>query len=103
MEPAKPVNIKWEEGAPTSVDCCDHQAVWLNGLVYLGGGFDTEWSLHIIYCYNPVSDLWSSPINTDPSHYFAMTTLNNKLLIAGGQDQYGKKTSQILLMDMLIS
>ena len=93
------MNIKREEGAPTSVGCCDHQAVWLNGLVYLGGGYDTERLLHIIYYYDPVSNSWSSPIDTDPSHYFAMTTLNNRLLIAGGQDRYKKKTSQILLMD----
>ena len=77
----------------------DHTAVWLNGLVYVGGGDETGWdSSYIINCYDPVNNSWSSPINT-PYCYFAMTSLNNKLLIAGGQDKRYKKTNQILTMD----
>jgi len=78
-----------------------HTAVWLNGLVYVGGGFQTGVlsGSYTINCYNPVNNLWSSsPINT-PYCYFAMTTLNNNLLIAGGEDKYYKRTNQILTMD----
>ena len=75
-----------------------HTAVWLNGLVYVGGGFETIIKeSYIINCYDPVNNSWSSHINT-PYCHFAMTTLNNKLLIAGGQEGY-KKTNQILTMD----
>ena len=74
----------------------DHTAVWLNGLVYVGGGFETGPNAsYIINCYDPVNNSWSSPINT-PYCHFAMTTFNDKLLIAGGQD---KRTNQILTMD----
>ena len=75
-----------------------HTAVWLNGLVYVGGGNETGWRpSYIINFYDPVNNSWSSPINT-PNCYFAMTTLNDKLLIAGGQDK-SKRTNQILTMD----
>ena len=91
--------MKWEEGAPTPVGCAIHTAVWLNGLVYVGGGIETGWkSSYIINCYDPVNNSWNSPINT-PYCDFAMTSLNNKLLIAGGKDKSDKKTNQILTMD----
>ena len=93
------MNIKWEEGAPAPVGRDGHTAVWLNGLVYVGGGFETGVNAsYIINCYDPVNNLWSSPINT-PYCHFAMTTFHNKLLIAGGRDKSYKKTNQILTMD----
>ena len=78
----------------------NHTAVWLNGLVYVGGGFDAGkvGESFTINCYDPVKKSWSSPINT-PYYYFAMTKLNNKLLIVGGEDKSDKVTNQILAMD----
>ena len=79
--------------------CAGHTAVWLNGLVYVGGGWKTEvMPSYIINCYDSVNNLWSSSINT-PYCLFAMTTLNNKLLIAGGMDKSYNRTNQILTMD----
>ena len=76
----------------------EHTAVWLNGLVYVGGGYETGWkSSYTINCYDPVNNSWGSPINT-PYCLFAMTTFNTILLIAGGEDKSGKKTNQILTM-----
>ena len=93
------MNIKWEEGAPAPVGRFGHTAVWLNGLVYVGGGFETgSKASYIINCYDPVNNSWSSPINT-PYGHFVMTTLNNNLLIAGGRDKRYKTTNQILTMD----
>ena len=92
------MNIKWEEGAPAPLGCVEHTAVWLNGLVYVGSGYESGVGpSHDINCYDPVNNSWSSPINT-PYSLFAMTTLNSKLLIAGGEDKSGKKTNQILTM-----
>ena len=77
----------------------DHTAVWLNGLVYVGGGNEAGMGAsYTINCYDPVKDSWSSTINT-PYCHFAMTKLNNKLLIAGGWDTSYKVTNQILTMD----
>ena len=93
------MNIKWEEGTAAPVGCADHTAVWLNGLVYVGGGFEAGWKAsYTINCYDPVKNSWSSPINT-PFCYFAMTKLNNKLLIAGGEFKSEEKTNQMLTMD----
>ena len=94
-----PVNIKWKEGAPAPVGRAYHTAVWLNGLVYVGGGNKTgARGSYIIDCYDPVNNSWSSPINT-PYCHFAMTTLNDYLLIAGGWDKSYKTTNQVLTMD----
>ena len=98
------MNIKWEEGAPAPLGCSSHTAVWLNGLVYVGGGWEGKvggsyGSLsYNINCYDPVNKSWRSPINS-PYFYFAMTTLNNKLLIAGGMDKSNQSNNQILTMD----
>ena len=74
-----------------------HTAVYLNGVVYVGGGIDTGGSLCYINCYDPVNNSWSSPINTTYC-YFALTTLNNRLIIAGGQ-KGGIKANQIFTLD----
>ena len=93
------MNIKWEEGAPAPVSRYGHTAVWLNGLVYVGGGWETGYQLsYIINCYDPVNNSWSSSINTAYCD-FAMTTLNNKLVTAGGRDRSGKLTTQVLTLD----
>ena len=93
------MNIKWEEGAPAPVNFYDgHTAVWLNGVVYVGGGFETPVKHSCrIDCYNPVNNLWSSPINT-PYSLFTLTTLNNKLLTVGGMKR-NSRTKQILIMN----
>ena len=98
------MSIKWEEGAPAPLGFSSHTVVWLNGLVYVGGGWEGKVGVsygslsYNINCYDPVNKSWRSPINT-PYCDFAMTTLNNKLLIAGGEDKSYKKTNQILTMD----
>ena len=93
------MNIKWEEGAPAPVSRHGHTAVWLNGLVYMGGGYETGWKAsYIINCYDPVNNSWSSSINTTYCG-FAMTTLNNKLVTAGGRDRSDKRTTQVLILD----
>ena len=70
------------------VGCANHTAVWLNGLVYVGGGYEAGvvGGSYTINCYDPVRNSWSSIINT-PYCLFAMTKLNNKLLTAGGNDK----------------
>ena len=92
------MNIKWEEGAPAPAKCYDNTAMWLNGLVYVGSGYQSGAPLYCIHCYDSVINSWRSSINTSYCH-FAMTTLNNKLLIAGGRDKSYKITNQILTMD----
>ena len=89
-----PLNIEWKQGAPASVGCYGHTLVRLNGLVYVGGGY--EIGIFNIKCYDPVKNSWSF-IDT-PYCKFTLTTLNGNLLIAGGEDKKSKKTNQILKM-----
>ena len=93
------VNIKWEEGAPITVTSKGNTAIWLNGLVYVGGGYEAAGQgSHFINCYDYVKNLWIPPINA-PYCFFAMTTLKNSLFIVGGQDKSYKRTNQILTLD----
>ena len=65
----------------------------------MGGGYEPGAKVsYMINCYDPVNNSWSSSIDT-PYKFFAMTTLNNKLVTAGGKDRSGKITNQILTMD----
>ena len=65
----------------------------------MGGGRETAYKpSYIINCYDPVNNSWSSSINT-PYHNFAMTTLNNELVTAGGEDRSYNKTNKVLTLD----
>ena len=90
--------FRWEEGASAPVGCYGHTAVWLNGLVYVGGGNEVEQASHKISVYNPVKNLWSSSIIA-PYCYFTMTTLNNKLVTAGGVDNNNHKSKKVFTVD----
>jgi len=88
-----PVNIKWQEGGPAPVKDHNYTAVLHDGKVYIGGGHDT------INIYTPANNSWSpSPIN-HPYKYFAITTLNNQLITAGGMDKSNKVTNKIFSLD----
>ena len=58
-----------------------------------------EWGHHLkyTYIYDPVNPSWSTPLNA-PYCQFAMTTLNNNLLIAGGKDNSNRKTDEISML-----
>ena len=80
----RPVNIKWEEGAPAPVATVGHTAVLFNGAVYIGGGAcDNEDDIYRINIYHPDTHKWDDAIDT-PHAFFAMTVLVDKLIIVGG-------------------
>ena len=89
------MKITWTEGTRSKECSFDHTAVWLNGRVYVGGGRETIFlSSNSINCYDPDRDSWNS-INIDYRD-FAMTILDNKLVIVGGHaKEGGKKTEKI--------
>ena len=60
----------------------------------IGGGYKDSYTIN---CYDSVSDSWSS-INTGYRH-IAMTALNNKLLIAGGEDRRNNRTKEMFTLD----
>ncbi|XP_065916810.1 serine/threonine-protein kinase WNK-like isoform X2 [Dysidea avara] len=99
------VKITWQEGDPAPVCHANHTAVFCDGKVYIGGGYEGSkkavfgTGFYRIDVYNLGNNSWSpSPIST-PFCDFAMTTLNNQLITAGGKDSSGKVTNKTLLMD----
>ena len=78
--------VKWEELAPLPVCCNAHTAVLLGGNVYVGGGFegrsDNDYQdSYRLDVYNLTTNRWDpSPITT-PYCAFAMTVLDDKLVM----------------------
>ena len=80
--------VKWEELAPLPVGRSGHTVVLLDGSVYVGGGLEGSTSnkqySYRLDVYNLTTNQWSpSPITT-PYCAFAMTVLDDKLVVAGG-------------------
>ena len=93
-----PATTKWQEVSNTPVGRVGHTAVWLDGLVYVGSGHEAGVGVsYKIHIYDLVDCSWSVPINA-PYCQFAMTTLNNNVVIAGGKDRSNRKTNQILAL-----
>ena len=99
----KPVKAKWKEVAPLSVGHTAHTAVLLQGSVYVGGGFEgksvnKDKDCYTIDIYNVYADQWSTSPITTPYCAFAMTVLDDKLIIAGGRAKSGEITNKILML-----
>ena len=96
--------VKWKELAPLPVCRNAHTAVLLGGVVYVGGGYEGNNVNDYQYCYrldvyNLTTNQWSpSPITT-PYDSFAMTVLDDKLVIAGGTTKNGEVVKKILVLN----
>ena len=81
--------VKWEELTPIPVRRSGHTAVLLDGVVYIGSGFEGKSSYnrkssYRLDVYDLTANHWSSTPITTPYCHFAMTILGNKLVTAGG-------------------
>jgi len=93
--------VKWEEIAPLPVGRSAHTAVLLQGSVYVGGGaegtnirnYKHSFSVDV---YNLYTNQWSASSIITPHCSFAMTVLDNKLLIAGGCTKDDTVTKAVL-------
>ena len=73
-----------------------HTAVLHDGKVYIGGGYGSPYKINI---YTFANNSWNpSPISIS-FNYFALTTLNNQLITAGGMDRSNKVTNKIFSLD----
>ncbi len=71
------------------------QSVEINDTVYVGGGFtDRDEDKHIVMAYNTQSCQWHTlpPYSTMG---FAMTTINNKLVVVGGRNRDDSDSSEL--------
>ena len=91
--------IKWEEKVSAPVKCRGHTAVWLDGLVYIGGGWEVKGQgSYRIDIYNIDNNSWNTPV-TSPCCYFGMTIFNNRVIIAGGKDNSWRVTDSVLMLN----
>ena len=96
--------VKWEELAPLPVGRKGHTAVLLGGNVYVGGGFEVtsindKKDSYRLDVYNLTTNQWSSSPITSPYCWFAMTELDDKLVIAGGLTKNNKVVKKVLVLN----
>ncbi len=71
------------------------QSVKINDTVYVGGGFtDRDEDKYIVMAYNKQSCLWQT-LSTYSTRSFAMTTINNKLVVVGGRNRDYSDSSEL--------
>ena len=96
--------VKWEELAPLPVGHTMHTAVLLGGVVYVGSGFEGRSIDNNQYCYrldvyNLTTNQWSSSPITTPYCHFALTVLDDKLVIAGGVTKNNEDIKKVLVLN----
>ena len=81
---------------PTS----NHTAVLLEGKVYIGGGNEGPSSpSYRVDVYDVANNCWDPSSITTAYCDFAMTSLNERLIIAGGRDKCQKVTNLVFSVD----
>ena len=96
--------VKWKELTPLPVRRSAHTAVLLGGVVYVGGGYEGESSddnqfSYRLDVYNITTNQWSSFPITTPYCFFAMTVLDDKLVIAGGRTKNNEIVEKVLVLN----
>ena len=96
--------IKWKELAPLPVGLNAHTAVLLGGNVYVGGGYEGRSTgdykdSYRLDVYNLTTNQWSSSPITTPCCSFAMTVLDDKLVIAGGETKNNEIVKKVLVLN----
>ena len=94
--------VKWNILAPLPVGRAAHTAVLFGGVVYVGGGFEgRNFDRHSyrLDVFNLTTNQWSSSPITTPHCLFAMTVLDDKLVIAGGQTKNDEVVNEVLILN----
>ena len=100
----KAVVVKWKETAHLPVGRSGHTAVLLHGSVYVGGGVkgscrDDKQNCYWLDIYNVYANQWSASPITTPYCQYALTVLDDKLIIAGGMMKSGEVTNKVVVLD----
>jgi N-acetylneuraminic acid mutarotase len=80
-----PIADKWTEGKPMPTARGGMTANFVNGILYVIGGYGSSQIVDVNEAYDPLSNEWISkkPIPT-PRHHTASTVVDNQLFVIGG-------------------
>ena len=103
--------VTWKEVTALPVCRTAHTAVALHENIYIGGGSEEVYDVQMhdfhmrdyrncyrLDVYNLTTNQWTSPIIT-PCSWFAMTVLDNNLLIVGGSTRNRKISKKVLFLN----
>ena len=90
--------MTWKQCANLPTGISRTKTIVTNGKVYCGGGL-TGGDEHIIYCYDPSQDKWTT-LPPLPVRWFGLGQVNGQLVAVGGQKKIDKKeTNQVHTYD----
>ena len=92
------VSLHWEKRNDLPVDIADAHSVWLNGKLYVGGGYIYGESHAQLLVYSPSEDSWE--VLPTPTKGYALATYHSQLVLVGGRDPTtDKPTSKVWLLE----
>ena len=94
-----PLPLQWRRGKDLPIRIYRNNAIILNGIVCIGGGdWNVDDSEYIVQQYSPESGEWSK-LPRAPVLGFAVTSLNDQLVLAGGAGSDGGGDDRITVWD----
>lgn len=91
--------MKWRRCADLPVAMSAPQVVQIGNCVYVGGGYRNPGANKAVFCYDMISDAWST-LRTCPTLQHGLAKLNGRLVAVGGTlTASGKKTNTVLTFE----
>ena len=90
-----PISLQWRRSKDPIGKTEGASAVTIDGVIYCGGSLG---STHRMYQYTPDSDIWSE-LTQPPVRGFFTTSLNGKLVLAGGGNYKGFDVNNVTVWD----
>ena len=94
------VSLHWEKRNELPVGIAGAHSVWLNGKLYVGGGYIHAYggSSAQLLVYSPSEDSWV--VIPTPTEHYALATYHSQLVLVGGRDPTTHKpTSKVWLLE----
>ena len=92
------VSLHWEKRNDLPEGVGDAHSVWLNGKLYVGGGYIFGGSFAQLLVYSPSEDSWE--VIPTPTERYALATYHSQLVLVGDLDPTtDKPTSKVWLLE----
>ena len=91
--------ITWKQCADLPTRLSEGKTAIINGKVYCGGGA-TNNDQHIVYCYDPSQNKWST-LPLLPVYWFGLGQVNGKLVAVGGKESGFRTTNEVYTCMMI--